>query len=78
MECLNCGYEHNHRDLEVTFEGMGDKPCWRIKYGTLDSIWWGPESALEACAMMMRHWLEWTPSFQEKANFWNQAKYQYK
>lgn len=77
--CPECGYTgdmelYERKDLTVTFEGVGDKPCWRIIYGTLDTIWWGPESAFEACVMMTRNWKDWTPSYVEKRQFWDQAK----
>lgn len=79
-QCPECGFVRDMpefketKPLIVTFEGMADKPCWRIKWGTLDSFWWGPESAFEACCMMYRHWRDWTPSYQIKRMFWSQVR----
>ena len=80
MECLSCGYNSTARNsIEVSFEGIAEenKPCWRIKWGTLDTMWWGPETALQACYMMASRAKEWSPDIREKWAFLRQVKLQY-
>lgn len=77
-QCPSCGYTAetfpDAKPLSIDFQGVGDKPCWRIKWGTLDTFWWGPESPIEAVDMMLRNWREWTPSLSERDIFHDQAR----
>ena len=70
MKCKNCGFsDEQTKELKVSFEGVGDAPCWRIKWGTIDSLWWGPESSIEACYKMLNNWKDWTPYVSDKYEF---------
>jgi hypothetical protein len=70
MKCKNCGFiDEQGKELNVSFVGVGDSPCWRIKWGTIDSFWWGPESPTEACYKMLHNWTDWTPYVSDKYEF---------
>lgn len=71
MNSLDMEYIGN-RPL-VQYQGMGDKPCWRIQFKTIISFWWGPYDAREALYMMARNWRDWTPDPRERDLIFNYA-----